>query len=301
VGGTPQAASRVGSRTATGQAPAVALAALAPQWRLWRSGVADGVTNMATDAALLAYARRTGEATLRLYGWDRPTLSLGRHERARRVFDPSLIVAAGVGLVRRPTGGRALLHHREVTYSVTAPASLTLAESYAAINALLLDALSRLGVGARIATPAGRPLRPEGAACFAEPGAGELIVDGAKLVGSAQLREAGALLQHGSILIADDQPLIARMRCATSEDTTGTLSAGVMRQETDRPVAPAATLEHALGRKVTPSEVEDALVASLAAALEAVTPAAPFDPALLRADLERLVIAFADREWTWRR
>lgn len=270
---------------------AASLPALAPRWRLLRSGAADGVTNMATDAALLAHARRTGEATLRLYEWDRPTLSLGRNERSRDVFDPALITAAGADVVRRPTGGRALLHHREVTYSVTAPASLTLAESYSAINAFLLDALERLGVKARVAAPAGRPLLPEGAACFAQPGAGELIVNGAKLVGSAQQREEGALLQHGSILIADDQPMIARFRFPAAGTSL----------DADRAVAPAATLEQSLGRSVSTDEIESALVAALKDALAAATPPQPFDPDLLRGDLARLVIAFADREWTWRR
>lgn len=267
------------------------LAALAPRWRLLRSGAADGVTNMATDAALLAHARRSGEATLRLYGWDAPTLSLGRHERARDLFDPARLRSAGVGVVRRPTGGRALLHHREVTYSVTAPATLTQGESYAAINALLLDALARLGVRATLATPRGRPLRPEGAACFAEPGAGEVVVDGAKLVGSAQLREDGALLQHGSILLADDQPMIAHLRMPAAARP------GAANGETVPPLAAAATLEQAMGRPVEAVAVE----AALAAALTARVPADALDPSLLQADLARLVIAFADQEWTWRR
>ena len=171
--------------------------ALAPRWRFLDSGAADGATNMATDAALMAQARRTGGGTFRVYAWDRPTLSLGRHERARDRFDPDRIAAHGVGVVRRPTGGRALLHDGEVTYSVTAPVgSLSLGESYAVINALLLDALARLGVRATVAAAARRPLRPEGAACFAEPSDGELTVGGAKLVGSAQLREDGALLEQ---------------------------------------------------------------------------------------------------------
>lgn len=264
------------------------LAALAPRWRLLVSGLADGVTNMATDAALMAEARRSGAATLRLYGWHRPTLSLGRHERARDLFAPATLDRAGVGVVRRPTGGRALLHHREVTYSVTAPDTLPLGDSYAAINRWLLEALARIGVAATPATPAGRPLRPEGAACFAEPASGELVVDGAKLVGSAQLREDGALLQHGSILLADDQPLIARLRTPTAPFAA--------------PTVPAATLEQVLGRVVAPAEVTDALGAGLTDALHATrTPLEPFDPALLRDDLARLVIAFADPEWTWRR
>lgn len=274
---------------------AAPLTVLAARWHLLRSGAADGVTNMATDAALMAHARRTGAATLRLYGWDRPTLSLGRHERARDVFDAGRIAAAGVGLVRRPTGGRALLHHREVTYSVTAPDVAPLGESYRAINRLLLEALARLGVSARPAERVGRPLRPEGSACFAEPAAGELVVDGAKLVGSAQLREEGALLQHGSILIADDQPLIASLRSAPSDASVR--PGGRADREADRPTAPAATIEGVLGRRVAADEVEQAIATAFTGSIRV----EPFDEALLRPDLARLVIAFADPEWTWRR
>ncbi len=261
------------------------LGALAGRWRLLREAAQDGATNMATDAALLAHARRTGEGVLRIYAWQRPTLSLGRHERARGLFDPARLDAAGVDVVRRPTGGRALLHHREVTYAVAAPALLPLGDSYAAINALLLGALGRLSVRAALAAPAARPLRPDGAACFAEPAAGELVVGGAKLVGSAQLREDGALLQHGSILLDDDQPLIARLRAP---------GAG---SEAARPVAPAGTLRTALGREVAFAEVADALEAEL----DAGRTASPLDAGLLADDLARLVIAFRDPAWTWRR
>lgn len=277
-----------------------ALRALAPRWRLLVSPPADGVTNMAVDAALLADARRTGVATFRVYAWDRPTLSLGRHERARDRFSAAALEAEGVGVVRRPTGGRALLHHREVTYSVAAPAALPMGESYAAINALLLDALRALGVAAAPAAPARRPLRPEGAACFAEPAAGELVVDGAKLVGSAQLREEGALLQHGSILLADDQWRIARLRTpgAGEADASG---GGDSPAAAPAPTAAAATLDALLGRPVRPTEVTAALVAALARALGAPPLPGDLDAPSLREDLARLVIAFADPAWTWRR
>src|SRR5689334_6142775 len=99
---------------------AFADAALKGRWRLFRTPALSGVANMAIDHALMARARRTGERVLRVYTWSAPTLSLGRHQSARGRIDPKVIEAHGVSLVRRPTGGRALLHHREVTYSVTA-------------------------------------------------------------------------------------------------------------------------------------------------------------------------------------
>lgn len=246
--------------------------------------------NMATDAALLAHARRTGEGTLRTYTWSRPTLSFGRHERARGLYDPARLAAQGVDVVRRPTGGRALLHHHELTYSVTAPVGDTsLAESHAAITGLLRHALARLGVVVTEAERTARPLRPEGSACFAAPAPGELSWDGRKLVGSAQLREEGALLQHGSILLEDDQGLIAGLRSAASDAVPP-------------PAAlPAATLAQAIGRPVHPAEVAAALHTALAGLVAPDAPLPTPEMASLHDDLARLEDAFRSPAWTWRR
>ena len=253
-------------------------AALATRWRLLLSPPADGATNMAVDHALLERAARTDEAVLRLYAWERPTLSLGVHEKAR--LAPETASAHGVDVVRRPTGGRALLHHREVTYSVTAPTRAAMRESYAAINALLLDGLRRLGVPAREAVRRGQPLRPDGAACFAEPNVGELELDGRKLVGSAQRRDELAFLQHGSILLEDDQATVATLRGSA-------------------PPPPAATLHAALGRPVAFAEVRDAVVAALEAQLGTAVPT--LDPHTIHADVERLRETYRDPRWTFRR
>ena len=276
--------------TATRAGTAIALPALATDWRVLSSVPASGARNMATDAALLAHARRTGTATLRTYTWSRPALSLGRHERAHGLYDVARLDALGVDLVRRPTGGRALLHHRELTYSVTAPVGAhTLAESFEAINLLLRTALARLGVVVVEAEWTGRALRPEGSACFAAPAAGELVWQGRKLVGSAQLREEGALLQHGSILLEDDQALIAMLRSAAA---TPAAPAAVL---------PAATLAEALHRPVEPDEVRDALTGTLAHLLGSAGPLPLLDPSSLHDDLARLEDGFRSPAWTWRR
>lgn len=254
-------------------------APLGSRWRLLLSGAADGATNMAVDHALLDRAAQQDEAVLRIYTWAQPTLSLGMHERAR--LDAERVAAAGVGVVRRPTGGRALLHHREVTYSVTAPVrGLSLSESYRAINDILLEALAVLGVAAAEAERSGRPLRPDGAACFAEPNVGELVIEGRKLVGSAQRRDERALLQHGSILLADDQSLIAALRG-------------------ESPSLPAAaTLSEALGRDVGVAEVTDALATALRRRAASVT---DFDPAELEPALASHLAHYRDPRWTYRR
>ncbi len=240
---------------------------------------------MAWDQALMARARRTGEAVLRVYAWRRPTLSLGRNQTARGAYDLERAAALGIDFVRRPTGGRALLHHHEVTYSVTAPDAFdaTLRGAYERINRLLLDALHALGVPAEPAAPAARTPTPGLAPCFDQPAAGEIVVGGRKLVGSAQWRHDGALLQHGSILLADDQALIADL----------------LRTPRRAVTPPAATLAAILGEAPPFDRVAEALVSTLRQLDPRTTPLT-VDPELAR-DVERATAEFRSEGWTWRR
>lgn len=257
----------------------------AMRWRLLHTPPLPGVENMALDGALLDRARESGETVLRVYEWRTPTLSFGRNQRARGVYDAAGATARGVGIVRRPTGGRAVLHHREVTYSVTGPAPLgeALGESYARINRLLLEGLLTLGVRAELARPAGRSPLPSGAPCFETPTAGELVVRGRKLVGSAQYRERDAFLQHGSILIEDDQPLLAALATVPMP-----------------PSPPAATLAESLGAPPDPSEVAAALFAAVRRCEDRDASPLAIDAALSTAS--RLAAAhYASDAWTWRR
>src|SRR5688572_7895873 len=123
--------------------------------RRWRYLVApprNGAENMARDVGLMRRARETGESVFSIYGWAQPTLSLGRSQAAAGCYDLERMRSLCIDVVRRPTGGRALLHHREVTYSVTAPlvAGITPRSFYDRINSILLAALARLGVGASL-------------------------------------------------------------------------------------------------------------------------------------------------------
>src|SRR5947207_5741451 len=133
-----------------------------PQWRLTVSPPASGAENMALDEALMERARETGEWVMRVYSWRTPTISLGRNQSASGRYDRARIDAAGLSVVRRPTGGRAILHDREITYSVTAPLAGAgdLGQSYSRINALLLDAVTSLGVAATLASPKARSIAP---------------------------------------------------------------------------------------------------------------------------------------------
>lgn len=168
-----------------------------------------GWANMAIDQTLLERAA-LGERWLRLYRWEPACLSFGRHEPAARRYDRARIDALGLSVVRRPTGGRAVWHARELTYAVAAPAAALgpLRDAYLAIHSLLRDAVRTLGAAAELAAPA-RSTPIDAGACFASAAGGEVVVGQGKVVGSAQLRQDGALLQHGSLLLDDGQATVA--------------------------------------------------------------------------------------------
>jgi lipoyl(octanoyl) transferase len=153
--------------------------------------------------------RAGGAPTLRVYGWDPPCLSLGRNQPAAGPYGRAELERRGIDVVRRPTGGRAVLHARELTYSAVLPERLlgSPRRAYRAINEALVEGLGRLGVPASVqAETEGRARMPWTAPCFAEPVAGEVLALGRKLVGSAQVSSRGVLLQHGSLPLGEDAP-----------------------------------------------------------------------------------------------
>lgn len=256
------------------------------RWRLLITPADDGARNMAIDEALMAYAARTGTTVLRLYAWARPTISLGRNQRAAGQYDPEAIAAAGVDVVRRPTGGRALLHDAEVTYSVTAPVATagSLRQSYERINRILVEGLRRLGVDARVADArsGARSMTPGLTPCFDVPAPGELVAGGRKLVGSAQWRDEGALLQHGSILLDGDQGLVAAL----------------LREPVPAP-PPPATLRALLGRTPSLGEVATALGEAVRALEDADAEWLPGVPP--GCDPGPYCARHVDPAWIWRR
>lgn len=254
------------------------------RWRLLATPPLAGPDNMAVDEVLLRRAAATGEAVFRVYAWSAPTLSLGRNQPARDEYDPTALRNHGVSVVRRLTGGRAVLHHREVTYSVTAPASfgVALRDAYRRINEILVDGLRALGADATIASPSGRAPLPSTAPCFEEPTEGELVLGARKLVGSAQYREGGALLQHGSILVDDDQLLVSSLlRVAVA------------------PPPPPATLHDALARIPALDEVAAALFDAVRARED--RDATTFVAGHAFTDeVEAAAERYRDEAWTWR-
>jgi lipoate-protein ligase A len=173
-------------------------------------GALPGAENMARDLALLERAISGEGPFLRVYGWARPTLSLGYFQREEDVAEAGAAARLGVDLARRFTGGGAILHHQELTFAVALPAShpwarLGVNESYLEITRPLLTLLQSRGVDVRFR---GDVLPDVKAAnCFAGSACPDLVVGGRKLFGSAQRRREGAVLQHGSLLLDIDRDL----------------------------------------------------------------------------------------------
>src|SRR5436190_14291663 len=254
-------------------------------WRLLFVAPRPGAENMARDSALQARAARTGETVFSVYSWSRPTLSFGRNQPAVGLYDLKKIRDAGIDIVRRPTGGRAILHRREVTYSVTAPIDAgSLRETYARINRILQMGLHQLGVCVQAAAPADRAEVPSVRPCFEAPGEGELVADGAKLVGSAQWRENGALLQHGSILVDDDQSSLPDF------SSSGAISGSIPQP---------ATLHALLGRAPDPEEVANAMFDAVRALEDSEAGGMSEDD--VRGEALKLAPHFLNEDWTWRR
>jgi lipoate-protein ligase A len=256
----------------------------ARRWKTLVTPPTTGVENMALDEALMERAASTGDWVCRIYAWSEPTVSFGRNQAAARHYDRGRIDAEGLAVVRRPTGGRAILHHREITYSVAGPlvGAGGLHESYLLINRLLVAGLERMGVFVSVADSKPQPMQPGPIPCFDHPSAGELTAAGKKLVGSAQWRSEHALLQHGSILIDDDQSRLA----------------GLLVGAVSQP-PPAATLRDLLGHTPSLDEVADAIFSAVEAEDGGLTPLV-IDQQLIDTTT-RLSTRYADPTWTWRR
>lgn len=254
------------------------------RWHLWLDGPRPGWENMAVDLALLDRAEADGEGWLRLYSWAPHCLSFGRHEPAARRYGRERVRALGLDTVRRPTGGRAVWHAREITYAVTRPFERTepIREAYLAIHSMLRDALVGLGVPARLAPATTRARSLSAGACFASAAGGEVTVGGRKLVGSAQLRRGRALLQHGSILLEDDQAMVAALSPASA------------------PQARATSLAEALQRLVAHAEIAEAIGAAARAAFGGEwMQGTGVDPG--PTEVGRHAPLFRSEAWTWTR
>jgi lipoate-protein ligase A len=191
-------------------------------WRLIQSDPLPGKMNMAVDAAILEAARQgRTQTTLRLYDWSPPCLSLG-YSQPFSDLDLNRLDTSGWDVVRRPTGGRAILHIEELTYSVIGPKTDphlkgSLMASYQQISRALYQALLDLGLPAEI--HAGKnPLAHHQPVCFENPSDFEITVNKKKIIGSAQARKKEAILQHGSLPLSGDLTRITEVLAYPSND-----------------------------------------------------------------------------------
>ncbi len=188
--------------------------------RVIMDGAMSGKENMALDEALLA----AGEPVLRFYQWHPPCVSIGFFQNPERDIDLEYLRREGIDLVRRPTGGRAVLHEDELTYAVVMPDSFLprgVVPTYRVIAGVFLDVLRELGLTCELKGPDGRPDRNAG--CFASTSAYEICCQGKKILGSAQVRRNGAVLQHGSLLLSVNYERQARCLKGPAAVTAGEL------------------------------------------------------------------------------
>jgi len=185
-------------------------------WRYLLTPPARGAWNMAVDEAILETAGRGASLpTLRLYDWAPACLSLG-YAQSYKDVDETLLKAHGWDVVRRATGGRAILHVDELTYSVTAPPHEprvlgSVLESYSRLAGALVSAVLALGLPVEMETNAASPASAKGPVCFEVPSAYEIVVAGKKLIGSAQARKKEGVLQHGTFPLCGDLTRITQV------------------------------------------------------------------------------------------
>ncbi len=250
-------------------------------WRFLDTGIHNGPSNMAVDETLVeacgtrrSCGVRGSLPVLRVYGWSPWTISLGRMENAERRLDLDACRRDGVPIVRRPTGGRAVFHAEELTYSVIArpsdlPVAATVGALYRFVAEVLVAALQSLGVPAEILPPersrersrersqaaevgeAGREML-RGSPCFASVSRYEICVGGKKLVGSAQRTWPDVMLQHGSILLG---PAHARIETYLRGGGGTARSRGMLAART-------TSVSEVLGREIDPLQITGALMAA---------------------------------------
>lgn len=218
-------------------------------WQLIIDGALDGSRNMAVDAALLEQVEQSSAplTIVRFYGWTRPTISLGRNQKIEAAVDGEYCKANGIDIVRRPTGGRAVLHDDELTYAVISNDSScfgdTIYGNYKRVSEALCIGYRALGVPAVLAPETRGANRAGGAdpPCFVSPSRYELMAGGRKIAGSAQRRVRRSFLQHGSMPITCDRQTLARATRMNDASILEREMAGIAEFVAERPSAATLT------------------------------------------------------------
>jgi lipoate-protein ligase A len=267
-------------------------------WRLIVSPPAEGADNMAIDEAILeSVTDGTELPTLRLYAWEPACLSIGYAQPVGEA-DERRLAEYGWSLVRRPTGGRAILHTDELTYAVAAPSTNAYVEggvlsSYRRLSRGLIAGLRQLGLTPEVrdAEPVPETERAD-PVCFEIPSAYEITVSGKKLVGSAQLRRQGGVLQHGSLPLTGDIGRICLVLRFPDE--------AARRARLDRLRSRACTIEDLLQRRVAWEEAAEAVQAGFSQGLGMHFDQGELSPAEVRRADELKRQRYAHPGWTRR-
>ena len=277
---------------------------LRTEWRLIKTPPASGAWNMAVDETLLeGMDQEDAAAVLRLYAWDPVCLSLGYAQPYSDV-DEAALFKHGWQVVRRPTGGRAILHTDELTYAVIAPHSEPrlaggVLESYQRLSAALLDALHRIQVPANTQTEVFAPpssdsthQEAKGPVCFEVPSNYEITVGGKKLIGSAQARRREGVLQHGTLpLFGDLKRIVAGLVFASESDRENAGQRLAMR---------ATTIAESLGVTVLWETAAQAFIAAFQEVLNLQLTPSPLTQAELKRSAELVEEKYANPAWTKR-
>jgi lipoate-protein ligase A len=184
------------------------------QWDLLIDNIPlEGSWNMAVDEFLFLSLTEKPHTVLRFYTWKNPTVSLGYSQKVLEVADVEFCKKNGIDIVRRMTGGKLVLHHKEVTYSLTSSDSeiftSTLNDSYRFVSEALMEGLKKLGLAPTLASPAPQKYVRGNLPCFSYPSRNEVEVAGKKIIGSAQKRVGKNFIQHGSIPLEEHDNLLS--------------------------------------------------------------------------------------------
>lgn len=269
-------------------------------WLFIDSGVNTPAYNMAMDEALLDWhSQGLIPPVLRFYGWNPPGLSVGYFQKTKGKIDVARAHELGYELVRRQTGGRAVLHDDELTYSVivnedhhSMPKSVT--EAYRVISQGLLEGFRNMGLKAKFSLPEGQTIgKTNSAVCFDESSWYELIIEDRKAAGSAQTRQKGVILQHGSVpMHIDDQALFD---CFIYPNER--VKERAMRGFHEK----AAAMDEVMNRRVTMDEVKQAFYKGFEKGLDVNFEHYTFSDAQLR-DIEKIANEkYRSDEWNFSR
>ncbi len=273
-------------------------------WHFINSGKCSASFNMALDEALLEWHSK-GEIgpVLRFYEWQPATLSIGYFQSVDKEIEMDEVRKHGLGFVRRPTGGRGVLHEHELTYSVIVSESYpdmpeTVTEAYRVISGGVLKGFRNLGLDAQFSIPqtvqqTDDLKKPKSAVCFDAPSWYELVVEGKKVAGSAQTRQKGVILQHGAILLSLDEEKLVSLFKFNSEEQRERMRVSLPEK--------AVAIDRLMERAASVEECVDAFARGFEVALDM-----QLEPLILSAqqlefvrDIERQ--KYANDEWTFKK